>query len=80
MRGVIAFLALVLAASIAIAVVLPRSSAAPLISAFIPIAVLILIDQYRVGQRSGAGLNTEAVVPSRGGEGVLPKRRKGQEG
>ena len=45
-RGVIAFLALVFSASIAIVVVLPRSSAAPLVSAFIPVAVLILVTPF----------------------------------
>jgi hypothetical protein len=45
-RGVIAFLGLVFAASIAVAVVLPRSSSAPFISAFIPIGVLILITPF----------------------------------
>jgi membrane protease YdiL (CAAX protease family) len=61
-RGVIAFLALVFAASIAVAVMLPRSSAAPLISAFIPVAVLILLTPF--GGRSvwsGLGLGRAGV-------------------
>jgi hypothetical protein len=49
-RGVIAFLALVFAASVAVAVAPPRSSAAPLVSAFIPVVVLILFTPF--GARS----------------------------
>ena len=58
----IAFLVLVFAASIAVAVVLPRSSAAPLVSAFIPVAVLILLTPF--GGRSvwnGLGLDRAGV-------------------
>jgi len=57
-RSVITFAVLVFAASTVMAVVLPRSSAAPLISAFIPVAVLILLTPFQ--GRSiwiGLGLN-----------------------
>jgi uncharacterized protein len=57
-RSVIAFLALVFTASIAVALVLPRSSAAPWISAFIPVAVLILLTPFEgISIWSGLGLN-----------------------
>ena len=45
-RGVISFLALVFVASIVVAVALPRSAVAPLISAFIPVGVLVLLTPF----------------------------------
>ena len=45
-REVVTFLALVFAASIGVAVGLPRSAAAPLVSAFIPLAVLALLTPF----------------------------------
>jgi hypothetical protein len=45
-REVVTFLALVFAASIGVAVGLPRSAAAQLVSAFIPLAVLALLTPF----------------------------------
>jgi membrane protease YdiL (CAAX protease family) len=57
-RSVVAFLALVSTASMVVAVLLPRSSAAPLVSAFLPVAVLILLSPFQ-GRSvwKGLGLN-----------------------
>ena len=61
-RSVITFLVLVFTASIVVAVLLPRSSAAPLVSAFVPVAVLILLTPF-VGRSiwKGLGLNRAGV-------------------
>jgi len=62
-RSVTAFLGLVSAASIVVAVLLPRSSAAPLVSAFVPVAVLMLLTPFegRVIWK-GLGLNRTGVL------------------
>jgi membrane protease YdiL (CAAX protease family) len=61
-RDVTAYLALVFLASIAVAVLLPRSPAAPWISAFIPVAVLVVLTPFQ-GRSiwTGLGLNRAGV-------------------
>ena len=57
-RDTLSFLGLVFSASIVVAVALPHSPAAPLISAFIPIAVLVVLTPF-LGRSAwrGLGLN-----------------------
>ena len=57
-RDTLSFLGLVFSASIVVAVALPHSPAAPLISAFIPVAVLLVLTPF-LGRSvwSGLGLN-----------------------
>ena len=76
-RDALCFLGLVSSASIVVAVALPHSPAAPLISAFIPVAALLVLTPFlgrsiwrglglnRAGFRLGSGRRPSPSPPSR---------------